>query len=137
MAVFDAEFCGGKHIQQSMAAALQIMQGMAETNQRIAENGFDPLSIGIGMACGPVIRGNVGSDDRRELTVMGDTVNTASRLEAATKTVGHPLIATRFGFGEVCAKMPGLLVTGLEPLLLRGKANAVEVIAVQAGPTMA
>ena len=133
MAVFDAELCGGRHCQQAVAAAVDILHGMIETNRQIALNGFDPLVIGIGMACGPVIRGNIGSADRRELTVMGDTVNIASRLESATKSVGHPLIVTRMGFSDVCGAIPDVRVVILEPLHLRGKTLAVEVMALTPG----
>ncbi len=131
MAVFDAEFCAGKHRELSLQAAIDILRGMEGTNSLVTGRGFEPIEIGIGMACGPVIRGNIGSEDRRELTVMGDTVNTASRLESATKTVGHPLIVTRYGFGEICAALPGVQVIALEPLSIRGKSRAVEVVALR------
>lgn len=135
MAVFDADFCAGRHCEQAVGAAVDILQGMVQTNARVGTLGFAPLRIGIGMACGPVIRGNVGSEDRRELTVMGDTVNIASRLESATKTVGHPLIVTRNGFFDVCGGIGAVNVVQLEPLHLRGKSHAVEVMALTPGLT--
>ncbi|MCR9141554.1 MAG: adenylate/guanylate cyclase domain-containing protein [bacterium] len=129
MAVFDAEFCDNQHHLLSLCAAIEIIKGMEETNAEIGRLGFSPLRIGIGMACGPVIRGNIGSESRRELTVMGDTVNVASRLEAATKELDQPILITRDGFVDHCNRMRGVEVHSPNPVVLRGKRDPVEVIA--------
>lgn len=129
MAVFDAEFCNNQHHLLSLCAAIEIIKGMAETNEEIQRMGFSPLSIGIGMACGPVIRGNIGSESRRELTVMGDTVNVASRLESATKDIEQPILITRDGFFDHCNRMRGVEVHTPAPVVLRGKKEPVEVLA--------
>ena len=67
-----------------MAAAVEIQQRVW------TEFGAD-LRLGIGINTGPVIAGTVGGGGRHEFTVIGDTVNTAARLEGMTKGSGHHL----------------------------------------------
>jgi len=129
MAVFDAEFCGGQHRLCAVTAAVQMLQAMPTTNREIAALGIEPISVGIGMACGRVIRGNVGSESRRELTVIGETVNIASRLESMTKEVGHPIVITLDSFDEHCGNLAGVLVESRLTAQVRGRAAAVEVLA--------
>ena len=69
--------------------ALRCAQAMQERlvlhNQTRADNGLAPLRQGIGVHHGPAVAGNIGTVERMQYTVLGDTVNTASRLESATK----------------------------------------------------
>lgn len=73
MAVFGAPVEGQDDLARAYAAAQEI-------KMRVAAEGL-PLPIGMGLAYGPVISGNIGSEKRMDFTVIGDTVNTASRLE--------------------------------------------------------
>ena len=81
--------------------------------------------MGIAVHTGPVIAGNLGVPGRRlEFTVIGDTVNTVSRLEGETKTAGTPVI--------ISAETVALLVNAeglreLTPVTLRGKSQATRV----------
>jgi adenylate cyclase len=72
------------------AAALQ--QALARHNAARAHRGLKDLAHGIGLHFGPVVAGNVGTLDRLQPTVVGDIVNTASRLEALTKVVSHNVL---------------------------------------------
>lgn len=129
MAVFDSEFCGSQHRLFAFNAVTQILQGMRETNRRMAELGLPAIDIGLGMACGDVIRGNIGAPERKELTVIGDTVNLAARLESLTKSVGRSVVATRGSIQAELSSMPGIDVAPLKPVEVRGKAQPVEVVA--------
>jgi adenylate cyclase len=87
-----------------------------------AAAGRPRLSVGIGISIGDVFAGNIGSDRRLEYTVIGDAVNTAARL-CAEAGPGEILVAEPL-FRELATPPPG---ENLEPLPLKGKAQAVAV----------
>jgi adenylate cyclase len=68
--------------QDAIRAALDLRYAINLYNQHRANSGYPPINIGIGIHFGPVIIGTVGSDDRMDTTVIGDSVNIAFRLEA-------------------------------------------------------
>ncbi len=128
MAVFDAELTGGHHKLSALRAAAEILKELEETNNEISQFGFEPLKIGIGIASGPVIRGNIGSANRREMTVIGDTVNLASRLESATKDFGIPILITESSFDQACSEYKPLQKKAEEFMQVRGKTELVKVL---------
>lgn len=67
---------------------------LSEMNRQRAVAGKFPWRIGVGVHAGPVVFGNVGSLQKMEPTVLGDTVNLASRVEGLTKVYGVPVLAT-------------------------------------------
>ncbi|HEX7653559.1 MAG TPA: adenylate/guanylate cyclase domain-containing protein, partial [Verrucomicrobiae bacterium] len=72
--------------RRAVAAALAMRQGLVKLNQQWQGNPDRlKLATGIGVNHGEVVYGNIGSEDRMELTVLGDGVNLAARLESATK----------------------------------------------------
>jgi adenylate cyclase len=78
--------------QSAVAAARDMLERLARLNVSFAEQGLERLAIGIGLHVGDAVVGHVGSDDRHEYTVIGDAVNTASRIEGLTKKLGHALV---------------------------------------------
>jgi adenylate cyclase len=92
MAVFGAPTDQVDHADRSLAAA-EEMAGPAldRVNALLAARGDEPFRIGIGLSSGPVMAGNVGSQRRMEYSTIGDTTNTAARLESMTKGSGHAI----------------------------------------------
>lgn len=79
---------------QAVNTAIGMLQRLQRLNERWQLQGHAPLSMGIGIHAGELIFGNLGSEQRMELTVIGDTVNLGSRLEGLTKTYGVPLLVS-------------------------------------------
>jgi len=92
MATFGAPTEQVDHADRALSAA-QEMAGPAleEVNAWLRERGGQNFKIGIGLNSGPVMAGNVGSQRRMEYTTIGDTTNTASRLESMTKGSEHTI----------------------------------------------
>jgi adenylate cyclase len=87
MAVFGAPIEHEDHAERALSAAREIIaERLPRFNEWLREQGYgDSFVIGIGINTGPFMAGNVGSEKRLEYTAMGDTINTASRLEGSTK----------------------------------------------------
>ncbi len=87
MAVFGSPV--GRGVEREAAAAVQCALAMRarldQLNAAWREQGVEPLASGVGLASGVVLAGQIGSPQRLEFTVIGDTVNLASRLEALTR----------------------------------------------------
>ncbi|MBT3135748.1 adenylate/guanylate cyclase domain-containing protein [Alteromonas sp. ALT199] len=85
MALFDHQ--GGTPQQKALdaiQAALDLRKALTVYNGHRKNCDYEPINMGIGIHFGPVIMGTVGSEDRMDTTVIGDSVNIASRLEALT-----------------------------------------------------
>jgi len=87
MAIFGAPLEQDDHADRAVAAAREMIGPRLERfNEWLAEEGFDHrFAMGVGLNSGTVMAGNVGSEQRIEYTAIGDTTNTASRLEGMTK----------------------------------------------------
>ncbi len=87
LAVFGAPTKLDDHADRAVEAAV-------ETARAVREEFGDDLEVGVGLNSGPVVAGNVGGAGRLEFSVIGDPVNTAARVEAATRTTGDPILIT-------------------------------------------
>jgi adenylate cyclase len=96
MALFGAPFVGPTDADNALAAANDMLLCLAELNGRRAREGRPPLDVGLGVSTGDVIVGNIGSAKRMEYTVIGDSVNLASRLEGANKFYGTRILISEF-----------------------------------------
>lgn len=80
MSVFGAPIKSDEHLTQGLKAAMAVKKAVEELNRVRSSEGAIALDMGIGLASGEVIAGNMGSMARMEYTAVGDTVNLASRL---------------------------------------------------------
>ena len=101
LALFGAPLEAAEPAHKAVAAAREML----EANARVNETTSWPLRIGIGIHLGDVVAGNIGSSRRKEYTVIGDTVNFASRFEALNKDFNSQFLiseAVRDALGEAC-----------------------------------
>ena len=93
MAVFGAPLEQPDHADRALTAAVEMIgPRLAKFNGWLKEQGHEyEFAMGVGINSGSVMAGNIGSEQRVEYTALGDTTNTASRLEGMTKGSGHML----------------------------------------------
>lgn len=82
-----------RDVERAIQSALFMEAELNRFNRGNSE-GLPPLSVGVGMHCGDVVAGLVGSPQKRSFTVIGDSVNTASRVEGMTKVLGAKILIT-------------------------------------------
>jgi adenylate cyclase len=93
MATFGAPIEQTDHADRAVAAAREMVGGALESfNEEVRSEGLaDGFKMGVGLNSGPVMAGNVGSERRLDYTTIGDTTNTAARLEGMTKGSGYSI----------------------------------------------
>jgi len=92
MAFWGAPIGDENQADKAVKAALGMTLRLKEFNEKMKERGKPEIKNGVGIYTGPAIVGNIGSQERFDYTVIGDTVNTASRLESATKELGATIV---------------------------------------------
>lgn len=124
LAVFGALMEYDDHAERAVQAAIAL-QRILKTKD--TESGF-AISIGIGINSGELIAGNIGSQKRMEYTVIGDTVNLASRLTALAAPGEIIISSATHGGIETAMEMERL-----EPVAVKGKTEKVEIYRVRVG----
>ncbi len=95
MAIFkNTEGDSSQDVEDALEAAIDMQTGLAKYNQTLKASGRIPIQVGIGIHSGPITLGTLGSGMRMETTVIGDTVNLASRLEGLTRHYGASIIVS-------------------------------------------
>jgi adenylate cyclase len=122
MAVFGAPIFHADHTLRALRTALAMQAGIRELSARRAAEGKPPLKIGIGVNAGSAVAGSVGTEARMEYTVIGDSVNLASRLESYARP-GQILIAEN----TYDIVKDAIEARSLGPLKVRGKEEELEV----------
>ncbi len=125
MAVFNAPMDLPDYEARAVQAALDIVHGAAKVNTRIKEKIGREVAFGVGVNCGRAVVGNIGCETRMDYTAIGDTVNTAARLEG--KALGGQVVISE----NLRQRLAGRILT--EPLgemALKGKAEPILVHAV-------
>jgi adenylate cyclase len=118
LAVFGAPRRRNDHADRALTAAVKIAERV---------NSTEGLKLGIGLNSGLVVAGNVGGAGRLEFSVIGDPVNVAARVEAATRETGDTILLTERTRDLLADSHPQLVErTGIE---LKGKRETVNVYA--------
>ena len=126
MALWGAPIGHADDADRAMQCAIDQLDTLEKMNAKWKESGRQPLAIGIGINFGEVFAGNVGSNRRLEYTVIGDAVNTASRL---CSSAGANEILISEPFYKALKKPPN--VEALEPIQVKGKTKKVPVYRVK------
>lgn len=118
MAVYGVPLPRDNNAQLAVRGGLAILEAMDALNMMRQQSGRAPLRLGVGISTGEVVAGTIGSEKRMDYTVIGDTVNLASRLQSATKTYGVDLIIA----GETCDRLGSdFHVRNLDTIVVRGR----------------
>jgi len=124
MAFFGAPVKHENDGQQSLEAALDMIEALETFNKEQRERGAPEFKIGIGINYGLVTVGNIGSERKMDYTVIGDMVNLASRLEGQTKPYHEQLIFSDFLKEQLNASTPIRLV---DCIAVKGKTKGVRI----------
>lgn len=114
MAYFGAPIPMDDHAERALRAAHEMRERMVQLHEHWRSQGIEPFKIGIGVNSGEVIAGNVGHPDRVEYSLIGATVNLASRLESLTKEYARSAYGGIVCSAETCRLAPRA-VADLQP----------------------
>ncbi|KAJ3092805.1 hypothetical protein HK102_002372 [Quaeritorhiza haematococci] len=124
MATFGVPFPRDDDSARAVASSLRMKAGLDELNLKNAKRGLPQLKMGIGISTGMALSGNIGSPRRLEYTVIGDTVNIASRIENATKQYGTTILVCDKTREEVKDLFQ---LREIDAILVKGKTKPVTV----------
>jgi adenylate cyclase len=140
MAFWNAPLEDPAHQRNACHAALDVLARVTELNhvreQEASTNGhrFVPIKMGIGINSGTCAVGNMGSDLRFQYTVMGDSVNLASRLEGQTKSYGLSII---IGAATATTVAPDFALLEIDSLRVKGKTEPEVIYTIVGGAEIA
>jgi len=128
MAVFGEPIQDEAHPANAVKCGYEMLKKVQELDKKWQDEGKTPIKIGIGINTGEVFIGNIGSEKRMEYTVIGDTVNLASRLESYNKTYGTQMLIseTTYEKSKYIAE-----VNKISDVEIRGKANKIDIYEVK------
>jgi adenylate cyclase len=126
MAVFGAPLPQEDHADRALKAAREMVtERLPRFNEWMRGQGLEEFRIGIGLNSGPVMAGNVGGAQRFEYTTIGDTVNTAARLEGMTKGTPHQVFIADTTREMLRAEQTDLAY--VDDLPIRGRSESIKV----------
>jgi len=133
MAFWNAPLDDKEHQLNACEAALDMLErieGLNEVRQLEAKEGghpYIPINVGIGLNTGTCVVGNMGSDLRFDYSVLGDSVNLASRLEGQSKEYGFPIIV---GSNTALAVKDKFAILELDFIMVKGKKEPEVIYAI-------
>ena len=123
MALFGVPVTGKSDTENALTAALAMRERVDDLNQDNRVKGLPLFFTGIGLHTGAVVAGNLGSANRMNYTVIGDTVNLASRLESLTKLYGVGILVS----DETMRDQMDFVFRELDVVRVKGKAKPVRI----------
>lgn len=128
MALFGAPVYFEDHASRAVRAATAMLEKLEQLNNEFARDGMAQLEIGIGIATGPVVIGNIGTETRMDYTAIGDTVNVASRIEGLCRQYGKNLLVDSATSAAAGAQFD---FEKLGTVQVKGKSSAVPIYALK------
>ena len=126
MAIFNAPLPQKDYVYDAVLAAMDMVQGAAELEKELQEKFGRSVSFGIGVHCGKAVVGNIGTERRMDYTAIGDTVNTAARLES--NAPAGSILISRDVYERLRGRIEAVSVGNLK---LKGKKEELEVFRVE------
>ncbi|MGO8692661.1 MAG: adenylate/guanylate cyclase domain-containing protein [Rectinemataceae bacterium] len=127
MATFGTPSTSEDDASNAVRAAMEMSSSLRSFNIDRTKSGLEEIRIGIGIHYGQVVVGSIGSGNRLEYTVIGDTVNIASRLETATKELKREIVFSREVKNQIAADIKTTLLGSIE---IRGHGKPMQVFSV-------
>jgi adenylate cyclase len=122
MAMFGAPVNYENHAYQACAAALKCIQSLEKINEDFSKKNWPRIDIGIGINSGYMNAGNIGSDTIQNYTVIGDSVNLASRLESLNKEYGTKILISEFTYDLIKSQF---ICRPIDKVQVKGKSQPV------------
>jgi len=122
MAVFGAPVEHSDDVYRAVKSGVEIQKRIEEMNKQRITEGKQDIHVGIGINYGEAVVGNIGSTQRLEYTVIGDSVNTAARLQTVAK--GGEIVVSDSVYREVKDHFDFI---HMEPVKVKGKARSLKV----------
>lgn len=127
MAVYGAPFPQEDHADRALQASIEIHQRQVELNERWGNDGLEPFLLGVGLCTGEVAAALLGSEERLEYTLVGDTVNLSARLQDLARP-GGSIVMSESTFHALSVPCEA---EKLEPTLVKGRATPVNPYKIQ------
>jgi len=131
MVVFGAPIALENDAERAVLAAIEMRRALRKYNADRKARGLAPIDNGIGITRGEAISGNIGSEQRMDYTVIGDTVNIASRLEGLTKSYDYKILVNEEVYREVKDK---IACVDLGYARVKGKGGEVHIFGIPDPP---
>ena len=123
MAFWGAPLRDEKHAEHALKSALAMQIKVKEIGPDFIKRGWPKLEIGVGLNCGMMNVGDMGSTFRRAYTVLGDAVNLAARLEGLTKEYGVGILVSE----NIVNAVPGVIYRELDRVRVKGKLEPISI----------
>jgi len=123
MAFWGAPLADAQHATHALECALDMQKALRELDPDFVKKGWPVLHIGVGLNCGRMSVGDMGSAFRRSYTVMGDAVNLASRLESLTKEYGVGILVSE----NIVREAPSFVYREVDKVRVKGKLEGIAI----------